>query len=136
MKPFSQWLTDMTEDLREVSNEPAQPKEHTAIDYNAIHAPLIGALKSVAWRAQNNLPMESRIETKIDLVLMLSRDIRNALNREVKTGLRSLQQLDEYDQRVERWITALQDVMNNCFIGDIPKWDKTSRYTPWKIEGL
>ena len=52
MKEFSQWLTDLTNDLREVSQE-SQKKEMPSIDYNAIHNPLISTIKSIAWRAGN-----------------------------------------------------------------------------------
>ena len=135
MKEFSQRLTDLTNDLREVSQE-SQKKEMPSIDYNAIHDPLISTIKSIAWRAGNQLPMESRIHSKINKLLQLHCDIRDAMHRETLAGLRSQSALDEFDSKVTIWINELKHVGSLCSPGDIPQWRRKDRYTVWTIDGI
>ena len=135
MKEFHQWLTDLTNDLREVSQE-SHKKEIPSVDYNAIHQPLISTIKSVAWRAQNQIPMESRIHSKISQLIALHQKIRNAIEREIRAGLRSQQALIEFDDRVTGWVKELSHVGTVYSTGDIPNWDKKGQYSVWTIDGI
>ncbi|OED40234.1 hypothetical protein ACH42_17115 [Endozoicomonas sp. (ex Bugula neritina AB1)] len=137
MKPFSQWLTDLTEDLRKREQEPhPAPEKTSAMDYNAIHQPLISAIKSVMWRDQNQLPMEGHIHAKISKVIALYSKIRHALDREVSAGLRSRKELDEYDLRVGQWIRELEIVASKTAVGDVPKVNPADHYQTWVIGGI
>ena len=137
MKPFSQWLTDITEELRTADREP-EPATHktSAMDYNAIHQPLISAIKSVAWRASNNLPMEHRIHAKINKLIVQNSKIRDALHREINAGLRSHTAIDEYDQKVTTWVNELSHVGRTYSAGDVPMLNMKDHYKVWKIEGI
>ena len=76
MKDFHAWLSDLTSDLRS-DVEPPKPesKANPNIDPNSIHDALISAIKSVAWRAQKQIPMEDRIEKKVSRLMALYQQI-------------------------------------------------------------
>ena len=137
MKPFSQWLSDLTEEMRDREQEPAPEAQKTsAMDYNAIHNPLISAIKSVMWREQNQLPMEGRIHAKISKVMALYSKIRDALSREVTAGLRNQKELDEYDLKVGQWVRELEIVASKTPAGDVPKVNPADHYQAWTINGI
>ena len=135
MKDFSQWLTDLTNDLRDVSQE-SQKKQMPSIDYNAIHPQIVSAIKSVAWRAENQLPMEIRITDKLQKLFANYLTVKQAMMNEVKAGLRKQSDLDEFNQRTENWINALLSVVRLFKPGDIPEWTIKDRYTAWTIDGI
>lgn len=135
MKDFHEWLADLTEDLRDVSTE-EKPQDDPAIDYNAIHDPMISAIKSIMWRDQNKRPMEDRIHDKINNLQILNGKIRRALSREVHAGLRSQQELDEYDMKTGSWLRELEIVASKTPSGSVPKVNSAGHYQPWTIRGI
>lgn len=135
MKDFHAWLTDITNDLR-AEVEPPRPELEAlpTIDPNRIHDALISAIKSVAWRAQNSIPMESRIEKKLANLRTLYGKIVLMVEREVKQGLRHPNELKELAVTTGAWVNRVNKATMNINAGDIPYWPHKDQYVPFHIK--
>lgn len=135
MKDFHAWLIDITNDLRaEVEPPRPEPKALPEINPNRIHNALISAIKSVAWRAQNKLPMEDRIVKKIEKVMELYSQIYKMVEREVKQGLRHKNELHELGTRTGDWVGDINMVILRHKLGEVPRWPRTDQYAPFHIK--
>lgn len=134
MKDFHAWLSDLTIDLRAGIEPPKEPKADTKVDPNSIHDALISAIKSVAWRAQNQIPMEDRIEKKLANLRTLYGKISLQIDREVKQGLRHPNELKELAARTGAWVDKVNKATMNINAGDIPIWPHKDQYVPFHIK--
>lgn len=131
MKDFHAWLSDLTNDLRaEVEPPKPEPEVLVKIDPNSIHAPLISAIKSIAWRAETNQPMEARIEQKVTEVMKLYQQIHQMLEQEVNQGIRQQTELTKLENSVGSWVTEVNMAILRHKPGEIPKWRRNDRYEP------
>lgn len=135
MKDFHAWLSDLTSDLRsDVEPPKPEPKANPNIDPNSIHDALISAIKSVAWRAQKQIPMEDRIEKKVSRLMALYQQIHDLIEQDVNQGSRHQNELTELETRTGSWITELNMAILRHKPGEVPKWHRNDQYVPFHIK--
>ncbi len=93
--------------------------------YNQIHDKLIGAIKSVAYRADKKEELNYGIKSKVEKVIEEYEELSTLMEEEVKRGIRPQSQLDEFEKRLQPFIDELQDVLVNTDIDPVPEWDKS-----------